>query len=59
MGMAWGGISINGIRPWYLNLCDAGIVTDCSFAFYASKDGADNSSLIFDGVNPAYAAGPF
>lgn len=57
--MAWEGISVNGIRPWYLGLCDAGVVTDCSFAFYASKDGADNSSLVLDGMNPAYAAGPF
>jgi len=40
-------------------MCDAGVVTDCSFAFYASKDGKDGSALVLDGVNPAYAAGAF
>lgn len=58
LGMAWGGISINGIRPWFLSLCDAGTVTDCSFAFYASNGGT-NSTLVLGGVDPKFAAGPF
>lgn len=56
--MAWAGISINGIRPWFQSLCDAGTVDDCSFAFYASN-GSDDSALVLGGVDPKYAAGEF
>lgn len=54
--MAWDAISVNGIRPWFLRLCDEGVVDDCSFSFYAN-DQPEGSALVLGGYDPKYAAG--
>jgi len=58
LGMAWGAISVDHIRPFFLQLCDEGKVSDCSFSFYASSK-TDGSALVLGGVDSKYAKGDF
>jgi cathepsin D len=56
MGMAWQGISVNGIKPaWYdLVTQDGG---ENLFAFYLGKGNGDNSELVLGGTDSKHYTG--
>lgn len=59
LGLGWTDGNINGIKSFFFEVMDQGLLSDHSYSLYFPRDTSEEGRLILGGVDLSYAASPF